>query len=233
MICGMLTLAGKRETLLGSTGSAATFIQIESWLRECTQGHASCAVDRGEWFLPSRLIDVTSWHKDRMVRLVESKNIDQTHSKPPLYTTLSHRWTSGSTAAASTTTKNFASRLQALSASALLLHFLHVIEATHKLNILYLWIDSLCILQGSKEDFDHEAPLMSKIYRFSHCTISADVQDTDELGLFRCQDTENNVVEFEIRDETGSPRKVRAVKEQISGHTAIEESPLEQRGWYV
>ncbi|KAF2828083.1 heterokaryon incompatibility, partial [Ophiobolus disseminans] len=75
--------------------------------------------------------------------------------------------------------------------STLPLLFLHAIEAAHKIGVPYLWIDSLCILQDSEEDFDTEAAMMSKIYRNSYCTISAGLDDTSELGLFRQQDIEN------------------------------------------
>ena len=42
------------------------------------------------------------------------------------------------------------------------------------LGILYLWIDSLCIIQNDDADWNDQAPQMAKIYGNAYCTISAD-----------------------------------------------------------
>jgi hypothetical protein len=128
--------------------------------------------------------------------------------------TLSYKWAADATAAASTISLNLDARLESLAPSYLPLLFLHAVEASHKLGVRYLWIDSLCILQDSGADFETEAAMMSKIYRYSHCTISAGLDDTDTRGLFRQQDVENDDVEFELRDRNGEMRKIRALKRQ-------------------
>jgi hypothetical protein len=145
--------------------------------------------------------------------------------------TLTYKWTTDATAAASTTSLNLSARLTTISPSTLPLLFLHAIEAAHKLSISYLWIDSLCILQDSQADFDTEAAMMSTIYRNSYCTISAGLDDTDTLGLFRQQDVENDAVEFELHDSEGVARKVRALKKQACWTKMFEKGPLQQRGW--
>jgi hypothetical protein len=101
-----------------------------------------------------------------------------------------------------------------LDADTLLLAFQHAIDAAHKFGVSYLWIDNLCILQDSQKDFDREAGLMSKIFRNSHCTISADMADTVSLGVFRAENVERDSVEFQLISETGELKTVRAVKEQ-------------------
>jgi hypothetical protein len=136
------------------------------------------------------------------------------------------------TAAASTTSSNVSARLTTLSASTLPFLFLHAIKAAHKLHVPYLWIDSLCILQDSKEDFATEAAMMSTTYRNSYCTISAGLDNTNTLGLFRQRDVHYDAVEFELRDTQGEMRRVRAVKQQEWWTTMFEEGPLQQRGWY-
>lgn len=49
----------------------------------------------------------------------------------------------------------------------------------------YLWIDSLCIIQDSKEDWQKEAGLMSSIYKKAWLNISADAGENSQVGLFR------------------------------------------------
>ena len=205
---------GKRQGILGDTSSPQTFQQIQLWLEHCKHDHAGCAVDRTDRFLPTRLIDLTGWHKSQTLRLVESRTISRDVESLPVYTTLTYKWAADATAATSTNSSNLAARLMSLVPSDLPLLFLHAIEASHKLSVSYLWIDSLCILQDSKADFETEAAMMSKIYRHSYCTISAGLDDTDTLGLFRQQDVKNNAVEFELRDGNGEMRRVRALERQ-------------------
>jgi hypothetical protein len=175
---------------------------------------------------------LTNWHNNQTLRLVEGKTIDMDPEKPPLYMTLTYKWADDATAAASTTSLTLSARLTTLSPSALPLLFLHAVEAAHKLNVPYLWVDSLCILQDSDTDFDAEAAMMSKIYRNSYCTISAGLDETNTLGLFRKQDVENEAMEFELRDRNGDLRKVRALKRQGWWEKMFEEGPLQQRGWW-
>jgi hypothetical protein len=122
--------------------------------------------------------------------------------------TLTYKWATDPTAAASTTSSNISARLTTLSASTLPLLFLHTIEVAHKLRIPYLWIDSLYILHDSKADFEAEAVMMSVIYRNAYCTISTGLDDTDIMGLFRHQNIANDAVEFKLRDVQGKMRRV-------------------------
>jgi hypothetical protein len=58
------------------------------------------------------------------------------------------------------------------------------------LGIQYLWIDSLCIIQGEGDllDWFHESALMHKVYTFSYCNLSATVSEDSSQGLFRSRD---------------------------------------------
>lgn len=52
--------------------------------------------------------------------------------------------------------------------------FQDAIIITRKLSLRYSWIDSLCILQDSHEDWEKEAARMHLVYRDAYLTISAD-----------------------------------------------------------
>jgi hypothetical protein len=47
------------------------------------------------------------------------------------------------------------------------------VRICQELSIPYLWIDSLCIIQGNKADFGREGYHMDAIYSGSHLTIFA------------------------------------------------------------
>jgi len=61
----------------------------------------------------------------------------------------------------------------------------HAIAVARFLDVDYLWIDSLCIVQGEDGDFDIERDLMHQVYRNSHCNIAAADSRDGRGGLFR------------------------------------------------
>ncbi|ORY00898.1 heterokaryon incompatibility [Clohesyomyces aquaticus] len=67
--------------------------------------------------------------------------------------------------------------------------FQEAVSLTKGLGISYLWIDSLCIIQGSEEDWLHESKHMAAIYRGATLMIAAaGARDATE-GLFMKQRT--------------------------------------------
>ncbi|KAG6368366.1 hypothetical protein INS49_002571 [Diaporthe citri] len=62
--------------------------------------------------------------------------------------------------------------------------FKDAITIARKLRIPYLWIDSLCIVQDSEQDWHHESALMSSIYRNSTLTVSATGAVDGSRGCF-------------------------------------------------
>jgi len=67
--------------------------------------------------------------------------------------------------------------------------FLHAAEIAVWLNITYLWIDSLCILQDDAKDWEREAARIVDFYANSHLTISADSSTDDSTGCFVSKET--------------------------------------------
>lgn len=59
--------------------------------------------------------------------------------------------------------------------------FRDAITITRQLNIRYLWIDSLCIIQDDLRDWEFESANMSSIYRSSILTIAA-AATVDSVG---------------------------------------------------
>lgn len=49
----------------------------------------------------------------------------------------------------------------------------NAIDVTRKLGFDYLWVDSFCILQDSKDDKSRELAHMRKIYQNTYVTIAA------------------------------------------------------------
>ena len=66
--------------------------------------------------------------------------------------------------------------------------FREAIQITRELGVRYLWIDSLCIIQESKEDWRYEAATMVRVYENSYCNISAAKAFDSEQGYFSQRD---------------------------------------------
>ena len=64
------------------------------------------------------------------------------------------------------------------------LTFQHAIAITRKLGYQYLWIDSLCIVQDSKEDWEAESLHMKRVYNMSTLTIGAARGADSHAGCF-------------------------------------------------
>lgn len=56
--------------------------------------------------------------------------------------------------------------------------------AVREFNIRYIWIDSLCIIQDSEEDWKFEAAQMDVVYRNAINNIVATKGTDSESGLF-------------------------------------------------
>ena len=64
-------------------------------------------------------------------------------------------------------------RLRGIKVSDLSLTFRDAINIARKLRIPYVWIDSMCIIQDSNEDWEKEAADMTSVYSEAFLTISA------------------------------------------------------------
>lgn len=51
--------------------------------------------------------------------------------------------------------------------------FRHAVDCTRNLGIRYLWIDSICIVQGNDGDFPEESKRMEDVYSGAYCVVAA------------------------------------------------------------
>jgi hypothetical protein len=118
---------------------------ISQWLMECNDSHTSvCVTYRGSDLpaLPTRCIDVGAATESIAPRLVHSSGL---HGR---YTTLSHRW--GGTSPMKTTKSTLDSLCSSIQFHAMPKTYKDAIVITRGLGIKYIWIDSLCIIQGER-----------------------------------------------------------------------------------
>jgi len=97
--------------------------------------------------------------------------------------TLSHCW--GRTQFITTTRDTLRKRRAGIALSDLSETFKDAVSLTRKLKIRYLWIDSLCIIQGDNDDWEREAGKMGSVYSQSFLNIAATSSAAGSGGLFK------------------------------------------------
>jgi hypothetical protein len=163
------------EDLTQHTGSEESLDIALKWLQNCLVFHGVCNTNHEKSFRPSRLLYLAD-HSVRIHTTVEMPNKLQ-------YLTLSHCW--GKHQLVRLLESNLSSFSEDVPYELLPPTFRDAIRITRRLGFLYLWIDSLCIIQDSPEDWNHEARLMGKIYTNATCNIAAsDAPDSSHGCLY-------------------------------------------------
>ncbi|TVY92561.1 hypothetical protein LAWI1_G003585 [Lachnellula willkommii] len=131
-------------------------------------------------FLPSRVLDVKP-RTGGVVRLLETRDIITSRSSPQ-YASLSHCW--GKQSFITTTQQTLEQRKKGIEWESLPRTFQDAIALVQALGIRFIWIDSLCIIQGDAEDWRKEAACMARIYSNSYLNIAATGASDSRGGCF-------------------------------------------------
>lgn len=137
---------------------------IRSWRHTCLTQHSKCQKMRGPQPLPSRVIEIPTDKAPHTVKLRETRGEIGT------YAALSYCW--GTCAQIVTTQSTLQEHLAGIKVSTLPVTIQDAIRLCQSLEILYLWVDSLCIVQDDSQDWHHEAAEMASIYGRSALTIT-------------------------------------------------------------
>jgi hypothetical protein len=116
--------------------------------------------------LPTRLLYVSD--NGQSVRLCITRDIESDKGNIK-YTALTHCW-GVSRIPVLTTQENIKQMLCHIHVSSLTKTFQDAIIITRQLGLQYLWIDSLCIIQGDKDDWASESATMANVY--AGCTVN-------------------------------------------------------------
>ncbi|KAK4638907.1 hypothetical protein QC761_703460 [Podospora bellae-mahoneyi] len=225
------------------SSSDECFALAERWINDCITEHERCA-DGEPQLLPTRVIDIGAAEQPPRLRL----HIPQNESAR--YVALSHCW--GSPEKAARTIKMTADNLSQFQTEIpwikLTKTFQDAVIITRRLGIRYLWIDSLCIIQGDAQDWAIEASKMTTVYANAFFVIAASGATDGDGGCFlgsRAASVEG-VLPIECsgvggRKSTAYARRVRRSYEDSRRITRSAQSvhgwmtglgqPLEKRAW--
>lgn len=104
-------------------------------------------------------------------------------SSASLHISLTHLWAAENVLRL--TTMNAEQLMQAVPWEDLSPTFRDAVLFTRRMKIQYLWIDSLCIVQDSPEDWLAESAVMNQVYKYSVCNIAATAASDGCLGLYQ------------------------------------------------
>ncbi|KAJ3533742.1 hypothetical protein NM208_g7845 [Fusarium decemcellulare] len=174
-----------------STSSDASFERLSYWIKNCSQNHESCnklharKAQDYDW-LPTRLVKIIAAEDGtpKEILVQETAKIDYGTAEVN-YAALSYCW-GPNPSFIKLTQSNFRILTTAgVPIEDLPTTFRDAIVTTWRLGLQYLWVDSLCIVQDSINDWTQEAVTMAKVYSYSVITLAAAASPDAEGGLFR------------------------------------------------
>ncbi|KAI6336593.1 hypothetical protein MCOR28_008967 [Pyricularia oryzae] len=207
-----------------TTAGDKTFVLASFWLQNCLQKHAKCRKGQepiGRSSNPARLLFLGT---PGMVRVVAVPQRATRNRPMPLYMTLSHCWGGASVLKLTSATKQELAR--GVAVDRLPKTFRDAVDSTIRLGYQYIWIDSLCIVQDSAQDWAQQSAIMGQIYRSSVCTIAATASSNSLGGCF-VQRKPLSHDDCRMVEKDGWVAWARADKEEAEP----DSRPLDTRGW--
>lgn len=240
-----------------TVGSMQSLRQVRTWLEGCARLKETGSEDSGELstsndnqslgeiyhdacthhstsaYIPTRLLDLGDTSSETWRICIPSEDeIDAV-----VYTTTSYRWGD----------KPFLKLTQQLlpdfraenSLSQLPQTFQDVIVVTKRLGFQYIWIDALCIIQDSEEDFKNEVAKMADIYSNSAVNIIAASCESPFESLFRPRYSRGcHVGRFEPFWDASDPffailHSIDSITETKSIQREFDDAPTNVRGWIL
>jgi hypothetical protein len=200
--------------------------QVKSWLQNCNENHPGCEYKSTDPFVPTRLVDIETGDP-QMVRIVETAK----HSITRPYVTLSHCWGRQQFLTLRRANEKLLTT-EGVRISELTRNFQEAIDVARFIGMRYIWIDSICIVQGDDGDFNTEGQYMHKVYRFSYCNIVAADSPDSTFGVFRKRDAKSILpAVYEAGDDSKLENGTWRILKENLWKDELLETPIYARGW--
>jgi hypothetical protein len=159
---------------------------LQAWIQQCVECHGEVCSESlsGEYInedtvrLPRLVLDVGPPDSSDDLRLVE------TNGMLGKYIVLSHCWGPPDKRPLETRKENIQQHLRKIGYHFLPKTFKDAVTVTKALGLRFLWIDSLCIIQDDKDDWDLQAENMGQIYQNAYLALGASHAENSTVGLF-------------------------------------------------
>ncbi|OTB03691.1 hypothetical protein M426DRAFT_175062 [Hypoxylon sp. CI-4A] len=188
-----------RRPLPASHLSDSTFEFIQATLQTCKVNHNGCPRNENV-VLPTFIVDVQTAEEPFL-----TQNDDTQRGS---YITLSYP--AGAQESTRLTKALLPLYLKCIPLASLPQTLQDAILVTRRLDIQYLWIDSLCIPQDDEEVRQQQLQMMARIYTQSFATIQASIPPSASDGFLALS-----------RNPYGAPVRLPFEKDPVSGHTSF------------
>lgn len=151
---------------------------VKDWLSQCREGHTKCNLFARHTAsgTPGRSSRNIGQGTNRPTRVLDVSN-GQLKLRCDLqydfeYLTLSHMWGTDPSHQLRLNLDTLEEFQEKIPVEKLSKIFKEAIRITRALGFSYIWIDSLCIIQDSRSDWEKEAARMATVYGNSACTLA-------------------------------------------------------------
>lgn len=129
-----------------------------------------------------------------------------------------------------TTQDNIDRRQRGFSLSELPMTFQDAVKVTRELGVLYLWIDSLCIIQygDNGEDWKHESSRMESVFSEAYCTIAATAAISSNAGFLERDISPEYIY---VQDTSGMQFYISTDIDDFDND--VGKAPLNTRAWVM
>lgn len=186
---------------------------IQSMIQQCDTNHSICR-NRASGYLPQRILDLSTDDPAKGIVLRDFDSHSNLQQGTHRYMALSYRWGIGR-GMPQTTVNTLNTHKKKVAWETLPRGFQEAIVLTKALNVRFLWIDSLCVIQDDPADKLRASAELDDIFGNAVLTIAATSAPDPTKGLFV---PKLQTFKVQATDSKGSLSKVY-VREQPSHHS--------------
>ncbi|KAF2667779.1 HET-domain-containing protein [Microthyrium microscopicum] len=207
-----------------------TYERIRNWLEDCDSSHDCCERQAvGSNIRPTFLLDLSRTRNSRhLIKLHRVKDEDLK------YAALSYCW--GQEQPLACSTANIDVYLTQIEVVTLPKSIRDAIWVTRRLNLRFLWVDSLCVLQDDEYAKIHEIGRMEHIYSNAHVTISADCALNCMTGFLSVRRPFYKPISLPFRTPNNTVGNIKLISVEQPGrlpqdNESHEKQPIHSRAW--
>jgi hypothetical protein len=219
---------GNRRTISRDPLSARTATDIRDWLERCEDErdgyHKICSLSERA-YVPTRLIKISGPPDQLQLRIVCGDDVEEYDMSR--YVALSYCW--GGDQPNKLTHENHDLYKKNITWESLPGTIQDAAKTAQVLGFHYIWIDSMCIVQDSKEDKEAEISQMTKVYAHATLTVVNKRGDKVTEGFLHPRTLLSGTSSIQYRAKDGQTQRLTLSFADASKRE--ESSAVNTRGW--
>ncbi|KAF7672621.1 hypothetical protein GT037_009122 [Alternaria burnsii] len=217
-----------RKSIVQDPLSDRTVTNVRDWLKRCEDEqhgyHKICSLSERA-YVPTRLIKISGPPDQLQLKIVCRDDLEE--HDVSRYVALSYCW--GGDQTNKLTQENHGLYKKNIAWETLPKTIQDAAKTAQALGFQYIWIDSMCIVQNSKEDKKAEINQMTKVYAHATLTVVDSRGDRVTEGFLHPRTLPSGTTSIQYRTEDGQTQRLTLLFNHASN---VEESvAVNTRGW--